>query len=158
MAEWLKYIALRNVEDSQVNRDLIRLLRGHLRQFAMSRYENRVAGWFDGAIPEREPSAEELIATSDAVLPARCGSEAVLSLGAGLRQMRNPHYAGVISVMPHGCMPGGIVAAMAEQISRQHDNKPWISLTFDGFADKVNPERVADLAEQVRHTRRHART
>ena len=65
--------------------------------------------------------------------------------------MRDPHYAAVISVMPHGCMPGGIVAALAEQISVEYDHKPWISLTYDGFPDKVNPERVADLAEQLKH-------
>ena len=74
----------------------------------------------------------------------------MLSLGSGALQLASPHFAGVISVMPHGCMPGGIVAAIAEQISREHAHKPWISLTYDGFTDKVNPERVADLAEQVR--------
>lgn len=153
MGEWLKYTARRNVEDAWINRDWRRWLKGVLREFAIEQYEQRVAGWFAEVIHEREPSTKELLAASGTLLPARCGSEAVLSLGSGLRQMRDPRYAGVISVMPHGCMPGGIVAAIAEQVSRQHGNKPWISLTFDGFADKVNPERVADLAEQVRHKR-----
>ena len=53
--------------------------------------------------------------------------------------------------MPHGCMPGGIVAALASHISKEYGHKPWISLTYDGFPDKVNPERIADLAEQLRH-------
>ena len=153
MGEWLKYIALRTIEDAWANRDLGKLIRGGLRKLAMDFNESRVASWFDEAVHAREPSTRELLATSAAYLPSRCGSEAVLSLGSGIRQMRDPHFAGVISVMPHGCMPGGIVAAFAEQISKQHGYKPWISLTFDGFPDKVNPERVADLAEQVRHKR-----
>ena len=150
MGEWLKYIAHRHVEDAWGNLDLGRLVRGGLRKWAMAYYEGRVAGWFREALHEPEPTTGELLRLSSEYLPSRNGSEAVLSLGSGLRQMRDPRFAGVISVMPHGCMPGGIVAALAEQISKQYGHKPWISLTFDGFADKVNPERVADLAEQVR--------
>ncbi|MHB9091521.1 MAG: acyl-CoA dehydratase activase-related protein, partial [Chloroflexota bacterium] len=151
MSEWMKYITYRHVEDALVNRDVGKLLRGTVRKTAISYYESKVSGWFASAIHEKEPGTKDLLDTSAPVLPSRCGSEAVLSLGSGVRQMRDPHFAGVISVMPHGCMPGGIVAALAEQVSRQNGNKPWISLTFDGFADKVNPERVADLAEQLRH-------
>jgi predicted nucleotide-binding protein (sugar kinase/HSP70/actin superfamily) len=103
------------------------------------------------AIHEREPSTRELLNTSAPYLPSRNGSEAVLSLASGIRQMRDPRYAGVISVMPHGCMPGGVVAALAEQISKEYGRKPWISLTYDGFPDKVNPERIADFAEQLWH-------
>ncbi len=149
MSEWLKYITLRNVEDAWANRQIKKLLRGSIRQFVLNRYEDRVASWGDEIIGEREPTTQELLRESSPYLPSRNGSEAVLSLGSGLLQMQSPHYAGVISVMPHGCMPGGIVAAFSEQISRKH-KKPWISLTYDGFPDKVNPERVSDLAEQVR--------
>ena len=55
----------------------------------------------------------------------------------------------VVTAKDGAATPQGL-AAIAEQISREHGHKPWIALTYDGFADKVNPERVADLAEQVR--------
>lgn len=150
MSEWMKYVTLRNQEDAWGNREWRRLLRGVIRNMALHRCENRIASWFDGTIHEREPGTEELLRASSSYLPSRNGSEAVLSLGSGLRQMADPHFAGVISVMPHGCMPGGIVAAFAERISK-HYGKPWISLTYDGFADKVNPERIADMAAQLRY-------
>ncbi|MHB1133176.1 MAG: acyl-CoA dehydratase activase [Chloroflexota bacterium] len=150
MAEWMKYIGQRHVEDAWVNRDLGKLLRGGLRRLTMDHYERSVGGWCTEGLHEAEPTTADLLRLSGEYLPSRNGSEAVLSLGSGLLQMRDSHFAGVISVMPHGCMPGGIVAALAEQISKRFDYKPWISLTFDGFADKVNSERVADLAEQAR--------
>ncbi|MBI2952698.1 MAG: hypothetical protein HYY30_00155 [Chloroflexi bacterium] len=153
MAEWIKYTTLRNVEEALANRDPARLFKGLLRRLATGYYENRMSSRVKDLVHEREPGIRELLTTSSRYLPSRNGSEAVLSLGSGIRQMRDPHYAGVISVMPHGCMPGGIVAALAEEISKEFGNKPWISLTYDGFADKVNPERIADLAEQVRHAR-----
>ncbi|MCL5784838.1 MAG: acyl-CoA dehydratase activase-related protein [Patescibacteria group bacterium] len=149
MSEWLKYITWRNLEDAWNFRQPGRLFWGTIRELALLWRERGVASWGDKVIPEYEPHTWELLKESGVYLPSRNGSEAVLSIGTGLRQMRNRHFAGVISVMPHGCMPGGIVAAFSEHISRRY-NKPWISLTYDGFPDKVNLERVADLAEQVK--------
>jgi predicted CoA-substrate-specific enzyme activase len=151
MSEWLKYTTARNLEDGWANREFGRILKGTLRKLATDYYERKVASWFEAAIREREPSTRELLAASGRYLPSRNGSEAILSLGSGVRQMADPHFAGVISVMPHNCMPGGIVAAIAPQISKEFGDKPWISLTFDGFTDRVNSERIADLAEQLRH-------
>lgn len=149
MSEWLKYITVRNIEDAGVNRQFGRWLKGQLRKWVSTRCEDHIAAWGDGVL-QRELSTKEILQESAGYLPGRNGSEAVLSIGTGVHQMRDPHFAGVISVMPHGCMPGGIVAAFSEQISEKY-GKPWISLTYDGFPDKVNPERVADLAEQLRY-------
>lgn len=150
MAEWIKYTVFRNIEDAWANRQFKRLARGLLTKLMADYYEAREFSWAKHMVHEREPSTSELLRASSEYLPSRNGTEAVLSLGGGLRQMRDPRFAGIISVMPHGCMPGGIVAAIGEQISKEY-GKPWISLTYDGFADKVNPERIADLAEQLRH-------
>jgi hypothetical protein len=51
--------------------------------------------------------------------------------------------------MPHGCMPGGIVAAMSEKFSALY-HKPWINLTYDGFADSTNLTRINNFAELIR--------
>ncbi len=51
--------------------------------------------------------------------------------------------------MPHGCMPGGIVAAMLDKFSTIYQ-KPWISLTYDGFAETNNLTRINNFAEVIR--------
>lgn len=167
MGEWFHYITLRRREDAGMDLGaaisdfqirgavgaMSRLVNAELRKFVLGRIEHGVASCVDGFVrPELSP--EELIESSSGCLPSRNGSEAVLSLGSGIRQMEDPKYAGVISVMPHGCMPGGIVAALSEQIARRYGNKPWIALAYDGFSDQVNPERIADLAEQVKRRNR----
>jgi predicted nucleotide-binding protein (sugar kinase/HSP70/actin superfamily) len=73
----------------------------------------------------------------------------VLSIGSGIDWMENPEYAGVISVMPHGCMPGGIVAAMSEKFSAVYQ-KPWISLTYDGFLETNNSLKINEFAELIK--------
>lgn len=152
MSEWLKYTTVRNIEDAKINREFGRWLKGEFRKLVQTRYENRIASWGDGVF-HREPSTRQVLEASADYLPNRNGSEAVLSIGTGVRQMRDPNFAAVISVMPHGCMPGGTVAAIGKEISSEC-GKPWVSLTFDGFPDKVNPEIVADLAEQLKHQER----
>jgi predicted nucleotide-binding protein (sugar kinase/HSP70/actin superfamily) len=65
-------------------------------------------------------------------------------------------FAGVISVMPHGCMPGGIVAAMAEKFSTIYQ-KPWISLTYDGFLETNNSARINNFAEVIKFCHQEAK-
>jgi hypothetical protein len=52
--------------------------------------------------------------------------------------------------MPHGCMPGGIVAALAEKFARDH-HKPWISLTYDGIMETNNQTKINNFAEIIRY-------
>ncbi len=63
--------------------------------------------------------------------------------------MKDPRFSGVISVVPHGCMPGGIVAAMAETFSRTCQ-KPWVSLPYDGSMESNNSARINEFAELVK--------
>jgi hypothetical protein len=46
-------------------------------------------------------------------------------------------------------MPGGIVAAMAEKFSTLYQ-KPWISLTYDGFVETTNASRISSFAEVIK--------
>lgn len=150
MGEWFEYVTLRNLEDAGKNKDIKRWLKGEIRKLYLEHIKRGVVNCFDETIGKKEADVTDLLRASSPILPSRNGSEAVLSLGSGMLQMKNLHFAGVISVMPHGCMPGGVVAAIAEQISRR-SGKKWISLTYDGFNDAVNRERVSDLAEILKH-------
>ncbi len=51
--------------------------------------------------------------------------------------------------MPHGCMPGGIVAAISEKLSAKH-GKPWLSLTYDGFMANTNLVKINNFAEIIK--------
>ena len=114
--------------------------------------EHSVASQCQGLLDVREPSTADIVTQTSHYLSSRCGSEAVLSIGSGLGWMQDPEFAGVISVMPHGCMPGGIVAAMSEGFSTMY-RKPWISLTYDGFPETNNLARINNFAEVIRFCR-----
>jgi hypothetical protein len=54
-------------------------------------------------------------------------------------------------------MPGGIVAAMAEKLSLIYE-KPWVSLTYDGFPETNNWARINEFAELVKFCHQPTRT
>jgi predicted nucleotide-binding protein (sugar kinase/HSP70/actin superfamily) len=170
LGEWFKYTAFRNVEDAYHDRRIGKTAVSYIRQLVQERDERAIEGLLasgearptsrtwgprdrkpsaEEMAGEREPSTAELLACSSRWLSPTCGSEAVLSLGSGVAWMESPHFAGVISVMPHGCMPGGIVAAMSEKLSAQY-GKPWINLTYDGFMETNNLARINNFAEVLR--------
>ncbi len=147
--EWIKYLALRNIEDGISNRQGMKIIKGYIRRKIQFRDESSVLSNFGHLVDVEEPTIEEILDFTKAHLSPRCGSEAVLSVGTGLEWMVNPQFAGVISVMPHGCMPGGIVAAMSESLSVDY-NKPWISLTYDGSMESNNLVKIHNFAEILR--------
>ncbi len=153
MSEWFKYVTHRNIEDGVRDRDVGRILKGYLRKLILTWDEHRVASIFNGSVEGKEPSTKALLTLSGKYLSPMCGSEAVLSIGAGLEWLEESRFAGVISVMPHGCMPGGIVAAIAEQLATQY-GKPWISLTYDGILESNNQARIVNFAEVIKFTSR----
>jgi predicted CoA-substrate-specific enzyme activase len=157
VGEWMKYTAHRNLEDAVKDRNFRKILSSYLKKLIQERDEHKVADYYHELLNGRESSTAAILAKSDMYLSPRCGSEAVLSIGSGVEWMESPVFAGVISVMPHGCMPGGIVAAMAERFSATYQ-KPWISLTYDGFLETNNAARISNFAELLRFCRQEAST
>ncbi|MFC1904135.1 hypothetical protein ACFLW9_04585, partial [Chloroflexota bacterium] len=156
MGEWIKYTSYRNVEDAIKNRKLKKVMSSYIKKLIQERDEHRVSGHYREMLDGREPSTAAILAKSNLYLSPRCGSEAVLSIGSGVEWSESPEFAGVISVMPHGCMPGGIVAAMAEKFDTV-SQKPWISLTYDGFLETNNLARVNNFAELIKFCRQEAK-
>ena len=149
-AEWMHYVTFRSIEDGFNDRKINKVLKGYIRRAIQRRDEKSVTSAFESFSDIYEPSTKEVLSYAEDHLSPRCGSEAVLSLGTGLEWLENPSFAGVISVMPHGCMPGGIVAAMAEKLGTEY-GKPWISLTYDGFMETTNLTKVKNFAEILRY-------
>lgn len=151
MAEWMKYVARRNVEDAIRDRRLFKLVLNYTMEQFQQHTERSLESACAGFV-EADPPTRHLLHYSRQWLSSKCGSEAVLSIGSGVEWMENPHFAGVISVMPHGCMPGGIVAAMSEKFSAMYQ-KPWINVTYDGIMESTNLTRIQNFAELIRFCR-----
>ncbi|MCL0066261.1 hypothetical protein M1N79_05255, partial [Dehalococcoidia bacterium] len=154
--EWMKYVSLRNLEDGFKHRDVTKIAKGYIRRWVQNHDERSVLDKFAPFLDIKEPPIKEILSFTKPHLSPRCGSEAVLSIGTGIEWMESPSFAGVISVMPHGCMPGGIVAAMSENLSGDY-GKPWIALTYDGSMETNNLAKITNFAEVLRFSRNGGR-
>ncbi len=149
MSEWIEYIYFRNLEDALKERNWKKTLTAAIKKWILIRDEHALAKNVQGLLDTHELPTQEILNTTSGYLSPRCGSEAVLSIGTGIEWMQNPGIAGVISVMPHGCMPGGIVAAMSSSISDKY-KKPWLVVTYDGFPETNNLSKINSFAELIR--------
>ena len=149
IGEWVRYTSYTSIRDAIKYRKLKTIAEGYIRKLIREHDEQSVAKHYREMLLEREPSTEETLARSSRYLSSQCGSEALLSIGTGIEWLENPEFAGVISVMPHGCMPGGIMAAMAEKLSTTYQ-KPCISLTYDGFLETNNRTKIGEFAELIK--------
>lgn len=149
MGEWLKYIYHRHFEDAVADRRWNKAIVSYIKKRIQEHDERSLAVHCREVLEIVEPAVTEILKLTSLYLSPKCGSEAVLSLGSGVEWMHDERFSGVISVMPHGCMPGGIVAAMAEKLSMLY-HKPWISLTYDGFPETNNLAKINSFAELIK--------
>jgi predicted nucleotide-binding protein (sugar kinase/HSP70/actin superfamily) len=152
IGEWIKYTSYTSVRDAIKYRKPKAIIEGYIRKLVREHVERSITKHYHKMLTEREPSTEETLARTNPYLSSQCGSEALLSIGSGIEWLENPEFAGVISVMPHGCMPGGIVAAIAEKLSATY-HKPYISLTYDGFLETNNRTKIGEFAEVIKFCR-----
>jgi predicted CoA-substrate-specific enzyme activase len=149
LGEWFHYTSHRLIEDALQNRQIRKLIFGQIRKLIQEHDSRILTRQCHSLLDNHEPSTAEILALASSYLSPLCGGEAILSIGSGLGWMKCPNIAGVISVMPHGCMPGGVVAAMSDKFGAMYQ-KPWISLTYDGFAETNNLTRINNLAEIIK--------
>ncbi|MBM4446073.1 MAG: hypothetical protein FJ023_01810 [Chloroflexi bacterium] len=155
MSEWLKYTYYRHLEDAILDRKLKKIITSYIKKRIQEHDEHFIAANCGNLLDSKEPPTSKILGLTSQYFSTKCGSEAVLSIGSGIDWAKDPKFSGVISVMPHGCMPGGIVAAMAEKFSTVYQ-KPWISLTYDGFPETNNLARINGFAEIVKFCSKEA--
>ena len=148
ISEWINYVALVGVEDGIRNRTMGETIYAYIKKKIQERDAQSVTRNIASFLHHDDSTIEELYAFTKPYLSPKCGSEAILTIGSGIEWMENPAFAGVISVMPHGCMPGGIGAALADSLSAKY-GKPWTTLTYDGSPESNNLTRINNFAEML---------
>jgi predicted CoA-substrate-specific enzyme activase len=81
------------------------------------------------------------------------GGEAICSM-AKADDFARRGMAGVVNVIPFNCMPGVTVHALGQELRREYDNLPFLTLDYDGFVDAGRDAKIAAFMAQVKE--RHA--
>ena len=80
--------------------------------------------------------------------------ETVMTIGKAA-EMAEEGIDGIINVMPFSCMAGIIASGLAVRLRRDHDNVPWLDLSYDLQRTTNLQTRLEAFMDQASH--RHAR-
>ena len=133
MAEWFYYTNRKKKQDGFRNRDFSRFLKGWAKDLVQHYGENRVRSKFVDYLDEldlEEPSVSELADNSHPYIPEDYRGEPVLEIGKAI-DYASRGADGIITVTPFSCMPGAMIISVSELVKKDHDNIPWLNLTFD---------------------------
>ena len=150
LAEWIYYTNYARRGKAKRAGRMRDLLANVFQDYFQHRIEKALAGPLEkrfGPLAE-EPLAHVLELASPYVHRSLDG-EAVLSIGKTV-EYHHKGLAGVINVMPFGCMPSTIVSTLTMRLSADCGDMPILNLSFDGQEDPTLPTCLEAFVECAR--------
>lgn len=133
MAEWLYYTNRKKKQDGFRDRDFLKFLKGWAKDLVQHYGERKVKRKFTDYLDESdlsEPPVSELVDNSHPYIPEDYRGEPVLEIGKAVDYAKEG-ADGVITVTPFSCMPGSMIISVSNLVKKDHQNIPWLNLTFD---------------------------
>jgi predicted nucleotide-binding protein (sugar kinase/HSP70/actin superfamily) len=101
----------------------------------------------------REPDTRTILKKAAPYIHDSFEGEAVLSIGKAIDLIERG-AAGIINVMPFGCMPGTISSALLQVVSRNY-RVPCISIAYDGTESTTTYLQLEAFMEQAISRQKH---
>ncbi len=149
ISEWIMYINFTAKRRSRREHKFKDLLRLTMEERVQLKDEHLMCEVFKGSLRNSpEPSIEELLAYAQPYVDSSFEGEAVLSIGKAHDFLRK-RVSGIINVMPFTCMPGTIVSTILKRFRENHDNIPFLGISYDGQGETNTRTRLEAFMYQV---------
>lgn len=152
MAEWLYYTNRKKKQDGFRDREFLKFLKGWAKDLVQHYGERKVKSEFSGYLDEHdlsEPPVDELVDNSNPYIPEDYRGEPVLEVGKAIDYAKKG-ADGVITVTPFSCMPGSLIISVSNLVKKDHQNIPWLNLTFDAQQSTNIRTRLEPFIYQAR--------
>jgi predicted nucleotide-binding protein (sugar kinase/HSP70/actin superfamily) len=150
IGEWLLYVTHSSRHDAWVARHYKRLLQIIIKDYIQKKDEHHLEECFHGSIKNlKEPSIAETLELAGPYLHPSFEGEAILSMGKS-RDFVRKGAAGLVNIMPFTCMPGTVVNSLFKRFREDHDNIPFLNLSYDGQEQSHTRTRLEAFMYQVR--------
>ncbi len=152
VTEWLDFVNLSYVEKSKRLGRNGNAIAGRLKAGVMAMMKRPVDKPFERLLADTpHAGAEAILRAAEPYMPENIGGEAILCIGAPLALLDRGGIQGAVNVLPFGCLPGTVVAAVSRRIRRDRPELPWLNLAFDGQEDTDNTSRLEAFIFQVKN-------
>ena len=129
--EWINYINLMGHRSALIKKDLSGIITALLKRRFQLKVEHRLAARFKGFLRHiHEPDTKKVLKYAEPYIHDSFEGEAVLSIGKCI-DLAERGAAGIVNVMPFGCMPGTIVNALLRGIHNRY-GMPVLGIPYDG--------------------------
>lgn len=155
MAEWFYYTNRKKKQDGFRDREFLKFLKGWAKDLVQHHGENKVKGKFSDFLDKQdlsEPSVGQLADNSHPYIPEDYRGEPVLEIGKAIDYAKKG-ADGVITVTPFSCMPGAMIISVSNLVKKDHQNIPWLNLTFDAQQSTNIRTRLEPFIFQARKYR-----
>jgi predicted nucleotide-binding protein (sugar kinase/HSP70/actin superfamily) len=151
ISEWILYINFTAKRKSRRERRLKQFLRLAMEERFQLKDEHAFCEVFAGALRNfPEPSIPDILSYAQPYIDSSFEGEAVLSVGKAHDYLKK-NVSGIVNVMPFTCMPGTIVNTILKQFREQHNNIPFLGISYDGQETTNTCTRLEAFMYQVNH-------
>jgi predicted nucleotide-binding protein (sugar kinase/HSP70/actin superfamily) len=134
-AEWLSYSTYRYTRDSRWKGDTKGVIKSKIQAFSQHssarKLQKAVHGSYDH---HREIEVADMLESCGPYIHKHYDGDPALNLGSSVR-LAQTGISGIANILPFTCMPGTVVASVADQFKHDHDNLPYVSIAYDGQED-----------------------
>jgi predicted CoA-substrate-specific enzyme activase len=153
IAEWILYTNHTSIWRAMRFRKFRNLLELLLTHRVQTKLEHELEETFKGELRnDREPSIRTTLKRAHPYLHPSFEGEAILSLGKA-KDYWLKGACGLINIMPFTCMPGTIVNALLKRFREDHQNIPFLNLSYDGQEQTNTRTRLEAFMYQVQQVR-----
>ena len=103
----------------------------------------------DDLLNWHEPGTPEVLTHAAPYIDATFEGEATLSVGKAI-DYAGKGCAGIINLLPFGCMPGTVVSAVSKRVREECGNIPWLNIDIDGMDENNGRSRLEAFVFQAK--------
>lgn len=150
LGEWFFYCTDRHIAKSRRDGKFVGALVGMMLNGITHRDEKKMMEPFkDDLLNWHEPATPEVLASSAPYIDATFEGEATLSVGKAIDYAAKG-CAGIINLLPFGCMPGTVVSAVSKRVREECGNIPWLNIDIDGMDENNGRSRLEAFVFQAK--------
>jgi len=149
-AEWLAYSTIRYTRDSKWKGDFKGVVKSRLQEYFQEATAKKIARQFHGLFDEdKEVAVKDMLNACGPYVHRHYDGDPALNLGTSAI-LADKGISGIANILPFTCMPGTLVASVSDQLRKDKDNIPHVSIAYDGQEDASIELRLQAFMHQAR--------
>ncbi len=148
-AEWLSYSTIRYTRDSKWKGDFKGVIKSKLQEYFQERHASRITKPFHGLFDEdKEVAVKDMLNACGPYVHRHYDGDPALNLGTSAI-LADRGISGIANILPFTCMPGTLVASVSDQLRKDKNNIPYVSIAYDGQEDASIDLRLQAFMHQA---------